>query len=108
MQCKCSIVVLQLPYRSKWNFVTFLALLFCAIVTPYEVAFLGGDTKIDGLFIINRIIDIVFLAVCALQCCLYNTPVQLASRLSLDRHHWHSCVLCTYSIESMIYNCILS
>ncbi len=41
--------------------------MFCAVVTPFEVAFLGGDAKVDVLFIVNRIIDIVFLAVSELR-----------------------------------------
>jgi hypothetical protein len=37
-------------------------------VTPFEVAFVGGDTTVDGLFVLNRIVDIIFLLVCMLLC----------------------------------------
>lgn len=55
-----------------WDIVVLLLLLFTATVTPYEVAFLSaalGDpssTKIsqfDGLFFVNRIVDVLFLVV---------------------------------------------
>lgn len=43
----------------QWDIVTFLALLFTAIVTPAEVAFLDGD--FDALWVINRGIDLIFI-----------------------------------------------
>lgn len=45
--------------------VTTTALLFTATVTPYEVSLLDTpDSVLDGLFITNRVIDLVFLADC--------------------------------------------
>ncbi len=38
-----------------------LAVLFTATVTPFEVAFL--KTAINALFVLNRIIDFIFLIV---------------------------------------------
>ena len=46
-------------YMQKWDIVTMFALVFTALVTPYEVALL--TTKIDGLFFVNRGIDIIFV-----------------------------------------------
>jgi hypothetical protein len=46
------------PQIGQWDMVTFAALVFTAIVTPPEVAF--GTPKLDGLFVINRMIDITF------------------------------------------------
>ena len=46
----------RLPY---WDGISALALLFTAIVTPYEVAFLPSD--LIYLFIVNRTVDVVFL-----------------------------------------------
>ena len=43
------------------------ALLFTAIVTFVEVAFVDGSGEIDGLFIINRVVDVVFLLDLGLQ-----------------------------------------
>lgn len=43
----------------RWDMVTLIALLFTAVVTPYEVALL--ETQIDGLFFINRLIDVIFI-----------------------------------------------
>ena len=38
-----------------------LCLIFTALVTPVEVAFL--KTQIDTLFFINRVIDLIFVVV---------------------------------------------
>ncbi len=43
-----------------------LALVFTALVTPYEVAFLVPTW--DGLFAVNRLIDLVFLKDPAMIC----------------------------------------
>ncbi len=50
-------------FRTYWDVIGFIALLFCAIVIPYEVAFLDTEVTVDGLFIVNRIIDVVFILV---------------------------------------------
>ena len=45
-----------------WDVVTCTALLFTAVITPYEVGFLPPpQSSMEVLFILNRIIDIVFL-----------------------------------------------
>jgi len=43
----------------KWDLVTLGALLFTATVTPYEVAVLA--TKLNTLFVVNRVVDAVFV-----------------------------------------------
>ena len=45
-------------YIQRWDLVTLGALIFTAFVTPYEVALL--QTKYDGLFFVNRLVDFVF------------------------------------------------
>ena len=46
----------------RWDMVTAMALVWTAIATPYEVAFLASaDTAADFLFITNRMIDLVFV-----------------------------------------------
>jgi hypothetical protein len=37
-----------------------LALIFTALVTPWEVAFITASTEIDFLFVLNRIVDSIF------------------------------------------------
>ena len=49
----------------QWDIVTFLALLFTAVVTPAEVAFLDGN--MDALWFVNRTIDLVFISDICLQ-----------------------------------------
>ena len=45
-----------------WDTVTTLAIVFTALVTPYEIAYLPMATSAtDPLFIINRVIDIIFI-----------------------------------------------
>jgi len=46
-------------YVKRWDSFVLAALIFTAIVTPYEVAFL--ETKGDALFWINRLIDLIFV-----------------------------------------------
>ena len=41
-----------------WDALTTLALLFTALVTPYEVSLL--QAKLDGLFYVNRVVDMIF------------------------------------------------
>lgn len=47
------------PYTAKWDIFVLLLLMFTAIVTPYEIAFF--DVELNGLFIVNRIVDLGFL-----------------------------------------------
>lgn len=63
------------PRKSKWlsywDLTTSLALIFTALVTPYEVAFLPSAFSADEpLFIINRSIDGIFALDMILQFCL--------------------------------------
>jgi len=59
------------PRRSKfigyWDAIITLALAFTALVTPFEVALL--PVKIDALFVINRVVDAVFLSNIIIQFC---------------------------------------
>jgi len=53
------------PQRSTWipiwDVVTFFATVLTAIVTPYEVGFVEDAQCVDGLFLFNRIIDLLFM-----------------------------------------------
>ncbi len=53
----------QGKYRPAWDVVMVVTLLYSAIVTPYEIAFSSAVQSIDGLFILNRIVDALFFAV---------------------------------------------
>jgi hypothetical protein len=47
-----------------WDVVTAAVLVYTAIVTPYEVAFLSRRGLVyDGVFVCNRITDVVFFVV---------------------------------------------
>ena len=43
-----------------WDFVTLVALVYVAVVTPYELAIIDGEAP-WGLFGVNRVIDIIFV-----------------------------------------------
>ena len=48
-------------YMRKWDVVMLVLLLFTALITPYEVAFM--QTGFNFLFFLNRFVDILFLKV---------------------------------------------
>ena len=52
----------------KWDMVTINALLFTAVVTPYEVACL--ETELNVLFFINRMVDCIFIVDMGLSFCV--------------------------------------
>lgn len=84
-----------------WDMVVLALLLFTATVTPYEVAFLSSrlgdpaevsDSELNVLFFINRIVDVLFLAVrfvCSAG--LGSTPVSPARAGAFHRCAAHSC-----------------
>ena len=60
----------QNPQKSKfvarWEIALWIALLFTAIVTPYEVGFIDQTDEVDAFFVANRIVDVIF----AIDICL--------------------------------------
>ena len=58
------------PRRSRlisfWDTVTALALIFTAIVTPYEVSFSNGEPNLIN-FVLNRSVDVIFTCDIVLQ-----------------------------------------
>ena len=72
-------------YLGYWDVVVGIALMFTALVTPYEVALL--PTRLDTLFGINRIIDLLFLADIVLQFVLV-TPESSSAIASTDGVFW--------------------
>ena len=54
-----------------WDVLVSIAIVFTALVTPYEVSFLPMATEAtNGLFIVNRIVDIIFVIDILLNFCL--------------------------------------
>jgi len=53
------------PFMRQWDLVTIVALFFTATITPYEVALL--TTQLNFLFVVNRLIDLVFTADMVMQ-----------------------------------------
>ena len=54
-------LLLQNAFFMRWDLYVLLLLLFTAVVTPVEVAFL--TTGLNPLFFINRVVDASFLVV---------------------------------------------
>lgn len=46
------------PFMKRWDILMALLLLFTAVVTPFETAFL--ETSVNALFILNRLVDFLF------------------------------------------------
>jgi hypothetical protein len=62
--CFSLVVPSQSGWRLYWDVITATVLIYTAIVTPYEVAFLSRRGLVfDGVFVCNRITDVVFLVV---------------------------------------------
>ena len=57
----------QSSILSAWDGITSAALVYTALLTPFEVGFLQASTTIDAWFVINRLIDLVFIVDMALQ-----------------------------------------
>ena len=62
-------------FMQRWDPLMMTMLIFVAIVTPYEVAFL--ETKLSPLFWINRGVDVIFILDMAVQFCLMYESNQL-------------------------------
>ena len=62
------------PYMGYWDCLTGLALIFTAFVTPFEVGFLPPPKSLtEPLFIINRLLDVIFLVDMVLSSLLMYT-----------------------------------
>ena len=54
-----------------WDLTSAFALLYVAVVTPFEVAYLGAaKSAADPLFLANQLINFIFIADCVLNFCL--------------------------------------
>ena len=74
-----------------WDAVAAIALVFTAVVTPYEVAFLNppapAEKLSNPLFLANRAIDLVFIVDMVVQLCVaYSTDDVHGKRWVLDGH----------------------
>ena len=46
-------------FMTGWDLFTGVALIFTALITPYELAFL--EPELNALFVVNRLIDLTFV-----------------------------------------------
>ena len=74
IKCSCLQVWVIDPRDSKilslWDVVTTTALIYTALLTPFEVGFLSASTTVDVWFVINRLLDVIFILDMMLQFCV--------------------------------------
>ena len=76
-----------LPSVSKWDAITAIALLITALFTPFEIAFLGAAQRWwDGVFILNRIVDVIFTADIGVQFFLMQCVSDKCAPPHRERH----------------------
>ena len=62
MQTKgCAIDPRRVKIMAKWDILMMLCMIFTAIVTPVEVTFLAEGAHVNGLWVINRFVDLCFI-----------------------------------------------
>ena len=71
-------------FQSYWDICMMVLLLFVATVTPYEVGFLEITDMLHPLWIINRVVDLIFLQDLFLQ---FMTPFYNEDRGGWIIHH---------------------
>ena len=69
-------------FMRTWDPVTMVALLFTAVVTPAEIAF--AEPAYDALFLLNRIVDAIFLTDMVVQMFLAYSDASQNGRLVKD------------------------
>jgi len=73
-------------FMETWDLTSMFALLFVAVVTPFEVAFLPDDFLLNTLFWVNRVIDLFFVADMIIQFFLmYEKPRDKGGGLERDQ-----------------------
>ena len=80
-------------FATVWDLVTTLAIFFVAIVTPYEVCFLPAPLYVDLLFVVNRVVDCVFIVdTCINFFLIYSEFDPHRGRIWIEDHKtivWH-------------------
>ena len=79
------------PRHSKvmraWDLIMLFALMFTAIITPYEVTFIEEGPCVTVLFMINRLIDLLFLMDMCVRCQRTLRGVALATSSISHAHN---------------------
>jgi len=84
LQPKYFVIRADSEHVRRWDIAIFFALIFTAIVTPYEVALL--EASLDPLFFINRVIDLMFVCDMIMNFFLtYYEEGQFSGRWITDR-----------------------
>ena len=83
----CYIIHPEATGMSVWDSVTGLALVFTAMVTPFEVGFLpSAESWRDALFLINRLLDCIFVVDMVISSLLmYRVPQKPNQEKKLER-----------------------
>jgi len=85
-----NVITPNCTFCKRWDVVMICLLAFTAFVTPMEVAFITGETKIDALFVINRIVDLFFTYDLWINFNLgYYDKKQMVCVTDLPKIRWH-------------------
>ena len=88
-------------YMQKWDMVTFVALIFTAIVTPAEVAFVTTTWK-SALFGINRLVDLIFIKDMIMQFFVAYVDTAVGARLVKDLGRIRRKYLCSWFVIDLV------
>jgi potassium voltage-gated channel Eag-related subfamily H protein 7 len=96
----------------KWNGIMAVLMLFTAIVTPYEVAFLETicpQTRIDILFLLNRMVDLIFVTdiIINMHLSYYDSHRAMwVGKLPLIRRHYFCGWFSIDFLSTIPYDCL--
>ena len=88
-------------YMQRWDMVTFVALIFTAIVTPAEVAFVTTTWK-SALFGVNRLVDLIFIKDMIMQFFVAYIDTAVGARLVKDLRKIRSRYFCGWFIIDLV------
>ena len=82
----CYIIDPESIGMTVWDCITGLALVFTAMVTPFEVGFLASaESPLEALFLINRLLDGIFVVDMVISSLLmYRVPERVKAEKALD------------------------
>jgi len=77
------------PSLKYWDAIVIIALIYTAVLTPYEISFLTEDPVFGNRFIINRIVDSIFaLDIMIMFFRSYNDGKKFVHKLSKIARHY--------------------
>jgi len=86
-----------------WDFATTFAVIFIAVVTPYEISLLSPPKEVDFLFVANRLIDVIcFMDVCLGFVFMYSEETQDGPRWVFEPCQIWRNYLCSWFLVDVV------